>query len=60
MAQTETQDSVRLDKWLWVARFYKTRSLAAEAISGGKVHVNGQRVKASREIKVGAKLSITK
>jgi ribosome-associated heat shock protein Hsp15 len=38
---------VRLDKWLWAARFYKTRALAAEAIDGGKVHVNGDRAKRS-------------
>lgn len=53
-------DVLRLDKWLWAARFFKTRSLAAEAIAGGKVHVNGQRVKASKEIKIGAQLSISK
>ena len=58
MAQTET--SLRLDKWLWAARFYKTRSLASEAIAGGKVHVNGQRVKPSKEIQVGAVLTISK
>ncbi|MFZ2725305.1 MAG: S4 domain-containing protein [Methylococcaceae bacterium] len=51
---------LRLDKWLWAARFFKTRSLAAEAIAGGKVHVNAQRVKASKEIKIGAQLSISK
>jgi ribosome-associated heat shock protein Hsp15 len=56
----EIPDSIRLDKWLWAARFFKTRSLAAEAISGGKVHVNNQRVKASKEVKVGAVLTITK
>jgi ribosome-associated heat shock protein Hsp15 len=53
-------DSIRLDKWLWAARFYKTRSLASEAIGGGKVHVNEQRVKPSKEIKIGALLDISK
>jgi ribosome-associated heat shock protein Hsp15 len=53
-------DAVRLDKWLWAARFYKTRSLAAEAINGGKVHVNGQRTKPGKEIKEGAELKINK
>lgn len=50
----------RLDKWLWAARFFKTRALAAEAINGGKVHLNGGRVKPGRVIKVGDKLHITK
>jgi len=50
----------RLDKWLWAARFYKTRSLAAEAVSGGKVHLNGDRVKPSRNIKSGDRLQITR
>jgi ribosome-associated heat shock protein Hsp15 len=45
---------VRLDKWLWAARFYKTRSIATDMINGGKVHYNGQRVKASKAIEVGA------
>lgn len=49
---------VRIDKWLWAARFYKTRSLAKQAIEGGKVHCDGQRVKASKEITVGLTLSI--
>lgn len=53
-------ESLRLDKWLWAARFFKTRKLAAEAISGGKVHVNEQRVKPGKEVKVGAILSISK
>lgn len=57
---TEQSDSIRLDKWLWAARFYKTRRLAAEAISGGKVHVNGQRAKPGKDIKIGAHLQIHK
>lgn len=51
---------IRLDKWLWAARFFKTRSLASDAIKGGKVHVNGQRVKPGKEIDVGARLTITR
>jgi ribosome-associated heat shock protein Hsp15 len=53
-------DAIRLDKWLWAARFYKTRKLASDAIAGGKIHVNNQRVKPGKEIKTGAHLSITK
>lgn len=49
---------LRLDKWLWAARFFKTRSLAKAAIEGGKVHLDGQRVKVSKEICVGALLQI--
>ena len=49
---------VRLDKWLWAARFFKTRSLAKQAIEGGKVRLDGQRVKVSKEIGVGDRLSI--
>ena len=49
---------VRLDKWLWAARFFKTRSLAAQAIDAGKVRVNSQRVKKARMIAVGEELSI--
>jgi len=52
--------SVRLDKWLWSARFYKTRTLAAEAIDAGRVEVNGERAKRSRAITVGDKLRIRK
>ena len=53
-------ESQRLDKWLWSARFYKTRMLAAEAINGGHVHLNGQRIKPARSIRVGDVLEITK
>jgi ribosome-associated heat shock protein Hsp15 len=53
-------EAIRLDKWLWAARFFKTRSLAAEAISGGKVHVNEQRSKPGKEVKIGTALSISK
>jgi len=49
---------LRLDKWLWAARFFKTRSLAKDAIDGGKVHCAGQRVKVAKEITVGDVLSI--
>lgn len=51
---------VRLDKWLWAARFFKTRTLAAEAIDAGRVEVNGERAKRSRAITVGDKLRIRK
>ena len=56
---TESDDSkIRLDKWLWAARFYKTRSLAAEAIAGGKVQVNGERVKRAKPMQVGDEVRI--
>jgi ribosome-associated heat shock protein Hsp15 len=55
---TDSDDRVRLDKWLWAARFYKTRSLAAEAIAGGKVQVNGDRVKRARPVQVGDEVRI--
>lgn len=54
----EPMDKVRLDKWLWAARFFKTRSLAKAAIEGGKVKVNRQRTKPSREIETGTVLDI--
>lgn len=54
------QDKIRIDKWLWTARFFKTRSLAREAVSGGHVHLNGVRVKPSREVTVGDELSVVK
>lgn len=54
----ETPPKVRLDKWLWAARFFKSRSLAKAAIDGGKVQMDGQRVKVSREVTVGCTLKI--
>ena len=49
---------MRLDKWLWAARFFKTRTLAVEAIEGGRVSVNGERAKPAKELKVGDAVSI--
>tara|TARA_R110000850_G_scaffold18604_22_gene57319 strand:+ start:241 stop:648 length:408 start_codon:yes stop_codon:yes gene_type:complete len=49
---------VRVDKWLWAARFFKTRSLAKTAIEGGKIQTDGQRIKPSRELEVGMMLTI--
>jgi len=51
-------DRVRIDKWLWAARFFKTRSLAAQAVEGGRVQLNGLRVKPAREVKPGDELVI--
>jgi ribosome-associated heat shock protein Hsp15 len=51
--QAERQGAVRVDKWLWAARFFKSRSIAVTAIEGGKVTVNGERVKPSRDLKAG-------
>lgn len=52
------EERVRIDKWLWAARFFKTRSLAAKAVSGGHVHLNGNRVKPARPVQVGDELVI--
>jgi ribosome-associated heat shock protein Hsp15 len=54
----ENPDHVRLDKWLWAARFYKTRSLASEAIAGGKVQLNGDRAKRARALQIGDEIRI--
>ncbi|WP_272535993.1 ribosome-associated heat shock protein Hsp15 [Providencia sp. PROV212] len=51
-------EQVRLDKWLWVARFYKTRSIAREMIDGGKVHYNGQRSKPGKIVELGAMIKV--
>ncbi len=56
----EDSNKMRIDKWLWAARFFKTRQMATDAINGGKVHLNGQRVKPGKEIGVGARLEISK
>jgi ribosome-associated heat shock protein Hsp15 len=53
-------DKMRIDKWLWAARFYKTRTLAGEAVEGGKVHLNGQRTKPGKNLQVGSRLQINK
>lgn len=58
--QDTDNQTQRLDKWLWAARFYKTRNLAVEAINGGKVHLNKQRVKPSRTVKIDDVLTISK
>jgi ribosome-associated heat shock protein Hsp15 len=51
-------DPVRIDKWLWAARFFKTRSLATDAVEGGKVRLNGDRIKPARNVKVGDTVDI--
>lgn len=52
--------AIRADKWLWAARFYKTRALATQAINGGKVHLNGERIKPARRLAAGDQLTIRK
>ena len=53
-----TADAVRIDKWLWAARFFKTRSAAQQAIEGGKVKLNGERTKPAKELKPGDRLVV--
>ena len=55
-----SMDIIRIDKWLWTSRFFKTRSLASTAVNGGKVHLNSQRVKAGRMVSIGNSLMIQK
>ena len=56
----DSLETMRLDKWLWCARFFKTRALAAEAVQGGKVHLNGHRCKPGKDVKIGSRLTISK
>jgi ribosome-associated heat shock protein Hsp15 len=60
MAKKESSDSdkIRVDKWLWAARFFKTRALASDAVNGGKVQLGGQRIKASHSVKINDVLEI--
>lgn len=55
---TDADNKCRLDKWLWAARFFKTRSIAADAVDSGKVRVNGERAKPAKEVKIGAIINI--
>jgi len=57
---TNQEPSMRVDKWLWAARFFKTRAAASQAINGGKVHLNGDRVKSARLIRLDDSLKITR
>lgn len=56
--EQQSPTKVRADKWLWAARFFRTRTLAKEAIEGGKVHMNGQKIKTSKELQIGDTLTI--
>ena len=60
MTESTVLTTMRLDKWLWAVRFFKTRPLASVAISGGRVHLNGQRCKPAKLIQIGSQLSISK
>ena len=54
----DDDDKIRIDKWLWAARFFKTRNLSKQAIDGGKIHCDGQRIKPSKEVTLGLVLTI--
>lgn len=60
MSESDSQAALRIDKWLWFARFFKSRSQATDAVGGGLVHVNGERVKPARELRIGDTLAITR
>jgi ribosome-associated heat shock protein Hsp15 len=57
---SDDQNKVRLDKWLWAARFFRTRNIAIDAINGGKVHVNGHRSKPAKAVNIGDEIIISK
>jgi ribosome-associated heat shock protein Hsp15 len=54
----QSADRVRIDKWLWAARFFKTRSLAAQAVDGGRVRLNGARVKPAKDVRAGDEIAV--
>jgi len=56
--ESATTEAMRLDKWLWAARFFKTRQLAVDAVNGGHVHLDGKRVKPSKEVHIGSRLHV--
>ena len=58
MNDSGSNQQMRIDKWLWAARFFKTRSLAAQAVAGGKIEINGERAKPSRIVRAGDKLCV--
>lgn len=58
MPEITESNKIRIDKWLWMARFFKTRSLAQKAIEGGKIHLNGQRTKPAKEVRNGDELTV--
>lgn len=58
MTKNRKENSIRLDKWLWAARFYKTRALARQMVQSGKVHYDGQRSKPSKIVQVGAVITL--
>lgn len=58
MSNNESEEKFRIDKWLWAARFFKTRSLAADALNSGKVHLNDVRIKPAKQVTVGDRLNI--
>ncbi len=58
MAEQSVLERVRIDKWLWAARFFKTRSLATQAVEGGRARLNGERCKPAKEVRVGDRLLV--